>query len=138
MLRKIWPVGLGIALVSMWMFFNHFNTHEYTLYKVISIENWNLSKLQNRLVLPPMDKSFIHLSTKKQLSGIIDKFWKNEPEFIMLTINAKQLPGKLVLEANPGGSNKYYHLYNGLIPINSVISISKVLKQSTRARNEIK
>lgn len=69
-----------------------------------------------------MDNDFIHLSTKKQLEGIIKKFWKNIPEFFVLTLDIKKLPGKLVLEANPGGSHKYYHLYNGCIPKDSIIA----------------
>ena len=28
----------------------------------------------------------------------------------------------MVLEANPGGAAKYYHLYNGSIPLSAVIS----------------
>jgi uncharacterized protein (DUF952 family) len=68
------------------------------------------------------------LSTKDQLAGIINKFWENEPKFFVLTLDVKQLSGKLVLESNPGGSNKYYHLYDGFIPVHSVISVEKVLK----------
>ena len=82
--------------------------------------------MQNKVVLSKMDNDFIHLSTKKQLDGIIKKFWKNIPEFFVLTLEVKKLPGKLVLETNPGGSNKYYHLYNGFIPTTSIISASKI------------
>ena len=30
------------------------------------------------------------------------------------------LPGKLVLESNPGGKSRYYHLYQGAIPMEAI------------------
>lgn len=99
------------------------------LYKIISVENWEQSKDQDRLKLSQMDNNFIHFSTEKQLDRIINKFWKNEPRFFVLKINIKQLPGKLIFESNPGGTSKYYHLYDGFIPTDSVVLNSKVTKQ---------
>jgi len=128
MFKRYWLVAFSFAFVLGWVLFNYFNMPPVHLYKVISVENWEQSKLQNQLVLPSMDNDFIHLATKQQLDGIINKFWKNEPKFFVLTIEAVRLPGKLVLESNPGGSNKYYHLYDGFIPISTVTYTSKVLK----------
>lgn len=40
---------------------------------------------------------------------------------MVLKIDPSKLIGKLVFEVNPGGTQKYYHLYNGKIPLNAVI-----------------
>ena len=98
------------------------------LYKVVSVKNWEQSQSQDRLLLSSMDKEFVHLSTKDQLDRIIEKFWKNESAFFVLTLDANKLQGRLVFEANPGGSNKYYHLYDGFIPMSAIISVSKILR----------
>ena len=129
MLKKYWLIGFSaVAIVLGWGIWNHLNMPPTYLYKVISVENWEQSKTQDRLKLPLMDNDFIHLATKEQLDGITNKFWQNEAEFFVLKIEVKQLPGNLVFESNPGGSNKYYHLYDGFIPIGSVTSFSKVIK----------
>ncbi len=129
MIKKYWLGIFVFAVLLGWGVVYYLNTAAPDqLYKIISVENWKQSKIQDRLILPSMDHDFIHLSTKNQLDGIIRKFWKDESEFYVLTIDVKQLPGKLILETNPGGSSKYYHLYNGFLPISSVIFAEIVLK----------
>ena len=91
------------------------------LYKVLSIENWKTSQDKKSLVKLPEDKTFIHLAKKEQLKRITSKFWKHAPKHIILKLDRKKLAGKLVFEANPGGTNKYYHLYNGSIPWAAIV-----------------
>lgn len=90
------------------------------LYKIISVEDWKKSQGMESVKLSSSDQDFIHLSREDQLNRIIDKYWKDIPEFIVLKIYSDKLPGRLVYEANPDGSNKYYHLYNGSIPLSAV------------------
>lgn len=95
------------------------------LYKILSMENWAASQVSERVHLSEEDKNFIHLCTEEQLERIIAKFWADSPEFVILKIAAEKLPGKMVLEANPGGTNKYYHLYHGYIPLNAIVEARK-------------
>lgn len=90
------------------------------LYKVITTKNWKASHDQNKIILTSDDYDFIHLATDEQLEKVVDKYWKNEERFIILKIDTAKLPGKLVLEANPEGKTKYYHLYEGSIPLDAV------------------
>lgn len=96
------------------------NTPQF-LYKILSIENWQQSKRLPTLELGPDDQAFVHLATEDQLERILEKYWKNEKTFVILKIDTKKLKGKLVYEANPGGANRYYHLYDGAIPLESVV-----------------
>ena len=96
------------------------------LYKVVSLEDW--AKSCKTVQLSEMDSEFIHLSTEEQLDRIIQKFWAKENQYIILKLETKNLPGDLVFEANPGGTHKYYHLYNGSIPL-SAVSEMKVYKR---------
>jgi uncharacterized protein (DUF952 family) len=98
------------------------------LYKIISIEDWKKSQGMESVKLSGADHDFIHLSKEDQLDKIIEKYWANIPEFIVLKIYTDKLPGRLIYETNTGGSNKYYHLYNGSIPLNAVCE-SKTIRR---------
>lgn len=92
------------------------------LYKIVSEDEWKESQLQNQVVPSTLDKEFIHLSTEEQLPRIAQKFWNNQ-DHVVLKLTSKKLKGRLAYEANPGGSNLYYHLYEGKIPLDAVISV---------------
>lgn len=92
------------------------------LYKILSLEEWDKSLTQTSLVLAKkIDKGFIHLATEDQLEKVLKKYWSNDPEYVILKVATKDLFGKLIYESNPGGTNKYYHLYEGSIPLHAVV-----------------
>lgn len=86
------------------------------LYKVLSIENWELSQKADALTLSKDDEAFIHFSRDDQLERITSKYWTNAPKYVVLKVDTSKLIGKMVFEVNPGGTSKYYHLYEGSIP----------------------
>ena len=88
------------------------------LYKIVAEEKWSDECLQ----LTEEDFPFIHLAEHDQLERILDKYWQKIP-CVILKLDTAKLPGRLVYEANPGGSNKYYHLYDGSIPHSAVVGV---------------
>ncbi len=96
------------------------------LYKVLSVEDWKESQGMESVKLAAADHDFIHLSTEDQLNRIVEKYWGNVPEYVVLKIDTTKILGKLVFEANPGGNNKYYHLYNGSIPLSAVVKSNTI------------
>lgn len=90
------------------------------LYKVLASDAWEESQKGEFLILSADDEAFVHLSTSEQLDRIIGKYWADNPDYVILEIETQKLEGDLILEANPGGTNKYYHLYNAQIPIDSI------------------
>lgn len=101
------------------------------LFKILSLEQWNASQNRPYLILSAEDEAFIHLSTQDQLDKIIEKYWSNAPQYVVLKVRSKALEGKLMYEANPGGTNKYYHLYSGKIPFES-IKEAKIIYKSPK------
>jgi peptide deformylase len=99
------------------------------LYKILSVRLWDASQKNAFLVLSAEDKAFIHLSTEPQLDNILKKYWSDVPQFVVLKVETSKLQGKLVYEANPGGTSKYYHLYQGLIPLTSVVEAKTVFQE---------
>lgn len=90
------------------------------LYKIISPEQWQESLLHNQVVSSALDKDFIHLATEEQLNHVAQKFW-NAKEHVILKLNPKMLKGRLIFETNPGGTTLFYHLYDGIIPLEAVL-----------------
>ncbi|MCH9613345.1 MAG: hypothetical protein SP1CHLAM54_03440 [Chlamydiia bacterium] len=93
------------------------------LYKVLSTNEWKESQTQKTITLGSMDKEFIHLSKKEQLDRIVSKYWNKAPEYVLLKLDPKKLQGVLIFEANPGGQNMYYHLYEGSIPHDAIVEV---------------
>jgi uncharacterized protein (DUF952 family) len=100
------------------------NSSPEYLYRIVSIEQWQESLLQNQVVNSSLDKDFIHLATKEQLARIAQKFW-NDKDHIILKLASKKLTGRLIYEANPGGTTLYYHLYEGNVPLDAVVEVSQ-------------
>jgi uncharacterized protein (DUF952 family) len=97
------------------------------LYKVISVEIWEASQNTDSLKLSIDDNHFIHFSRDDQLQRITSKYWSKIPQYMVLKIDTDKLPGKMVFESNPGSSTKYYHLYEGSIPLVAVAE-SKIVQ----------
>lgn len=97
------------------------------LYKIVSPEAWEESLLQDQVARTAIDIDFIHLSSEEQVAQTAQKFW-NGKDYILLKIDTNKLLGNLVFETNPGGSTKYYHLYEGIIPLDAIVEINVVLK----------
>jgi uncharacterized protein (DUF952 family) len=102
------------------------NSNPDYLYRIVSTEQWEQSLHQNQVVNSSIDKDFIHLATEEQLAHIVQKFWNNK-DHIILKLSSKKLTGRLVHEANPGGTTLYYHLYDKNVPLDAVVEISRVL-----------
>ena len=96
------------------------------LYKILSLSHWQATQRGNIVCLSADDDAFIHFSKEDQLERILQKYWADAPQVVILKIDTKKLKGDLVLESNPGGTAKYYHLYKGYIPFNSIAE-SKVV-----------
>ena len=98
------------------------------LYKILSLRHWQATQSRKALVLSSEDDAFIHFSMEDQLDRILTKYWSDKPQYVVLKIDTNKLQGNLVYETNPGGSAKYYHLYQGHIPFDAIVE-AKVVYQ---------
>lgn len=103
------------------------------LYKILSYRHWQATENRKTVVLPAEDNDFIHLSTEEQLNKIIAKYWSDVPQFVVLKIRTSELEGELKYEVNPGGSTKYYHLYQGFIPLSAIVESKVIYHQPLEA-----
>ena len=92
------------------------------LYKILSPASWQAGQESDRLALGPDDENFIHLAEAHQVERIANKFFSEYEEVVVVQLRTDELQGRLVKESNPGGEVKYYHLYDGFLPMKAVHS----------------
>lgn len=100
------------------------------LYKILSLRNWQATQNRKTVALSADDDVFIHFSTEDQIEKIIEKYWSEAPQFVILKIDRSKLEGRLVYETNVGGTTKYFHLYDGFIPFSAILESKIVYRQS--------
>lgn len=96
------------------------------LYKIVTQKQFADSHERDVLLLSESDQKFIHFSTKEQYPEILQKLANRAPleQYLVLEVNTKQLVGDMKFEANPGKSEKFFHLYNGYIPMSALSLIN--------------
>jgi len=96
---------------------------KHDIYKIFPSRN--LDESQKLGYIKPLynDTQFIHLATYDQIDKIVAKYWADELNLLIAKIDPVKITGELVYETNPGGTNKYYHLYNGKIPLDAIMEI---------------
>lgn len=93
------------------------------LYRITTKSLWERSI--DTLELSDMDSEFIHFVEKNDIDRIIKTYFSDKPYVMVLTIDPAALTGQLVKEVNPGGTKKYYHLYNGSVPMTAIIEMEE-------------
>jgi uncharacterized protein (DUF952 family) len=66
-------------------------------------------------------EGFIHCSYEAQLPGVIERYYRNEPELLILHIETEKLRSKLVEEPSTGGET-YPHIY-GRLNLDAIVKI---------------
>jgi len=104
------------------------------LFKILSVQNWQQSQMSEAIALSAEDGAFIHLATRDQVEKILEKYWADVPQFVVLKVDTHQLRGRMAYETNPGGVTKYFHLYDGSIPSSAVVDYKYVDRTSNAVR----
>lgn len=61
-------------------------------------------------------EGFIHCCTEDQLTGVVQRYYQQAQQLVLLSINPDKLTAKLVFENTVGGSELFPHIYG---PINA-------------------
>lgn len=99
------------------------------LYKILSLRNWQATQNRKTVALSADDDLFIHFSTEDQVEKIIEKYWSEAQQFVILKIDRSKVEGRLEYETNEGGITKYFHLYDGFIPFSAILESKIVYRQ---------
>jgi uncharacterized protein (DUF952 family) len=57
------------------------------------------------------DEGFIHLCTREQLAGVVERYYQDRDDLMLLTVRTDRLDARLVWEDTTGSGERFPHLY---------------------------
>lgn len=100
------------------------------IYHIILPETWKQVKDRTFYEAASLaDEGFIHCSYEDQLDGVIERYYSNAGEIVILTLDANRLTSPLVSEPSTN-DEPYPHIYG---PIN----LDAVIKAETRQAGSV-
>ena len=91
------------------------------IYHIVLPEKWETVKHNSSYAADSLEtEGFIHCSYDHQLDAVIGRYYANEPELVVLTIDPAKLTSELFSEPSTGGE-EYPHIY-GPINLDAVVS----------------
>lgn len=94
------------------------------IYHIVLPEIWEKFKDEKFYEAESLEsEGFIHCSFAEQLDGVLQRYYKDAPEILILTIETEKLMSELVSESSTGGEI-YPHIY-GEINRDAVVGIEE-------------
>ncbi len=98
------------------------------IYHIVSPEYWSAFEYANAYTSETLaTEKFIHCSRQDQLVGVLERFFGNVEQLLLLHIDESKLTSALLYEAVPDSNELFPHVYG---PINSeaIVEVSWVKK----------
>jgi len=94
------------------------------IYHIATKENWQNALLQGFYELPSLaTEGFIHASEKEQVQGVLERYYKNKTDLLLLHIDESKLSVPLKYELAPSINQFFPHIY-GRLNVDAVVEIS--------------
>ncbi len=85
------------------------------IYHVITKTAWQQALEKGFYEAPSLaTEGFIHCSKKEQVQGVLERYYKNASELLLLHVDESKLTVKLKYELSPSVNEEFPHLYGGL------------------------
>lgn len=98
-----------------------------TIYHVVSAKNWSKFDGEPIYVADSLQsEGFIHLSEQPQVAGVLDRYYRDVPDLLLLHIDPAKLTRELRYEKATNGE-LFPHVY-GPINKNAVVEIEKIVQ----------
>ena len=97
------------------------------IYHVVSAENWSIFDGEPIYAADSLEnEGFIHLSEQQQVAGVLDRYYRNVPDLLLLYIDPARLTHELRYEEAANGE-RFPHVY-GPINKDAVVEIKKIVR----------
>lgn len=84
------------------------------IYHVVSAEDWaSQEKSSSYAADSLLSEGFIHLSTKEQVAGVLERYYQDVPDLLLLHVDADKLVHELKYE-RATNNELFPHLYGPL------------------------
>lgn len=95
------------------------------IYHITTVTDWDSRPNQGDFFSKDFDREkFIHCCTPDQLAGVLDRYFKNQNNLVLIHLDETRLRAELKYE--PATNNELFpHLYGGINP-EAVIKVEKL------------
>lgn len=100
------------------------------VYHIVLPEEWEKFTAQPLYTAPSLEsEGFIHCSFADQIDAVLDRYYSNAHQVVVLKIDTEKLTSRLVSEPSTGGET-YPHIYG---PINSdaVVGSEQIVREKS-------
>lgn len=96
------------------------------IYHVTTISSWNDAQAKGYFELPSLfTEGFIHTSLKHQVDGVIQRYYKDQKDLLLLHIDETKLTVPLKYEMAPSINEEFPHIY-GRLNLEAVVEVERI------------
>ena len=96
------------------------------IYHVVTETNWQKALKQGFYEAESLaDEGFIHTSKAEQVAGVLNRYYKDQSNLLLLHIDEKKLTAPLKYELAPSVNEEFPHIY-GRLNIDAVIKVENL------------
>ncbi len=96
------------------------------IYHITTAAAWEKAQLEGAYIADSLAiEGFIHCSTKEQVPGVLDRYYKGQSNLVKLSIDKSKVSSPLIFEL-AGSINEVFPHIHGPIDLVSVISVESV------------
>lgn len=96
------------------------------IYHVVTQQNWDNALQQGFYAAESLAiEGFIHTSKENQVAGVLDRYYKNVPNLLLLHINESKLTAPLKYELAPSVNEEFPHVF-GNINLDAVVNVTPI------------
>ena len=93
------------------------------IYHVVSRKNWEMAVQQGFYEAESLAKEgFIHTSKAEQVEGVLDRYYKDQSDLLLLHIDENKLTSVFIYEFSASVNEEFPHIY-GRLNLDAVIKI---------------
>ncbi len=96
------------------------------IYHVVTEANWQNALLQGFYEAESLAKEgFIHTSNAEQVAGVLERYYQNKNNLLLLHIDETKLTASLKYELAPSVNEQFPHIY-GRLNLDAVVKIENL------------
>lgn len=84
------------------------------IHHLAAAEDWERRSAGHYSPVGLVSDGFIHLCTRSQLAGVVDRYYRERQDLVLLTVRTDLLDARLVWEDTAGSGERFPHLYGPL------------------------
>ncbi len=96
------------------------------IYHVVAKADWEKALLQGWYVADSLaTEGFIHTSKQDQVKGVLERYYKDQTDLLLLHIDETKITAPLKYELAPSVNEEFPHIY-GRLNLDAVVEVEKI------------